>query len=214
MIVFLPASSAGRRRCAATRRRFRRCRLETKEVSSMPVSNLTLVERIARVLAGRYHSINADGDDPSAGPNVDETWHEYIQDALSILRTMREPDQVMAAAGDPGDLGADGRGRAQRRAGGRQRLNPLPIAAGETISRIRLPCEAGSRGDRRGLRGSARTPSKLDFAPPPPSVVPPLHVGRARPIIPQISACRRSRRRREARRRPSACRPSSPGGCA
>ena len=67
----------------------------------MPVSNLTLVERIARVLAGRFHSINAEGDDPSAGPNVDETWHEYVQDALSILRTMREPDPVMAAAGDP-----------------------------------------------------------------------------------------------------------------
>jgi hypothetical protein len=67
----------------------------------MPVSNLTLVERIARVLAGRDHSSNAEGDDPSAGPTVDETWHEYVQDALSILRTMREPDQVMAAAGDP-----------------------------------------------------------------------------------------------------------------
>ncbi|MEA3053504.1 MAG: hypothetical protein QOG72_2407 [Sphingomonadales bacterium] len=66
----------------------------------MPVSNLTLVERIARVLAGRAHSINAEGDDPSAGPNVDETWHEHVQEALSILRTMREPDQVMAAAGD------------------------------------------------------------------------------------------------------------------
>lgn len=67
----------------------------------MPVSNLTLVERIARVLAGRVHSINAQGDDPSAGPNVDETWHEYVDDALAILRTMREPDQNMAAAGDP-----------------------------------------------------------------------------------------------------------------
>jgi hypothetical protein len=67
----------------------------------MPVSNLTLVERIARVLAGRELSINADGDDPSAGPNVDEVWHEYTADALSILRTMREPDQRMAAAGDP-----------------------------------------------------------------------------------------------------------------
>jgi hypothetical protein len=66
----------------------------------MPVSNLTLVERIARVLAGREHSINAEGDDPSAGPTVDETWHEYVADALAILRTMREPDQVMAAAGD------------------------------------------------------------------------------------------------------------------
>ena len=66
----------------------------------MPVSNLTLVERIARVLAARAVSINAEGDDPSAGPNVDETWHEYTADALSILRTMREPDSVMAAAGD------------------------------------------------------------------------------------------------------------------
>ncbi len=67
----------------------------------MPVSNLTLVERIARVLAGRAESINAEGDDPSAGPNVDETWHEYLEDALSILRTMREPDENMARAGDP-----------------------------------------------------------------------------------------------------------------
>ena len=66
----------------------------------MPVSNLTLVERIARVLAGRQISINAEGDDPSAGPNVDETWHEHVDDALSILRTLREPDPVMAAAGD------------------------------------------------------------------------------------------------------------------
>ena len=66
----------------------------------MPVSNLTLVERIARVLAGRDLSINAEGDDPSAGPNVDESWHEYTDDALSILRTMREPDREMASAGD------------------------------------------------------------------------------------------------------------------
>ncbi len=66
----------------------------------MPVSSLTLVERIARVLAARALSSNAEGDDPSAGPNVDEVWHEYTQDALSILRTMREPDPVMAAAGD------------------------------------------------------------------------------------------------------------------
>jgi hypothetical protein len=66
----------------------------------MPVSSLTLVERIARVLAGRELSINAEGDDPSAGPNVDEEWHNYVGDALAILRTMREPDPVMAAAGD------------------------------------------------------------------------------------------------------------------
>jgi hypothetical protein len=67
----------------------------------MPVSNLTLVERIARVLAGRALSSNAEGVDSSAGPSVDETWQDYVQDALGILRTMREPDPVMAAAGDP-----------------------------------------------------------------------------------------------------------------
>lgn len=67
----------------------------------MPVSSLTLVERMARVLAARELSINAEGDDPSAGPNVDEEWHQYVDDALAILRTMREPDPVMAAAGDP-----------------------------------------------------------------------------------------------------------------
>ena len=67
----------------------------------MPVSNLTLVERIARVLAGRQLSITAEGDDPSAGPSVDEIWNEHVDDALAILRTMREPDPVMAAAGDP-----------------------------------------------------------------------------------------------------------------
>lgn len=67
----------------------------------MPVSSLSLVERIARVLAGRALSSNADGDDPSAGPDVDETWREHVEDAVSILRTMREPDATMAAAGDP-----------------------------------------------------------------------------------------------------------------
>ncbi len=67
----------------------------------MPVSNLTLVERIARVLAGRELSSNAEGDDPSAGPNVDEEWQDHVNDALAILRTMREPDPVMARAGDP-----------------------------------------------------------------------------------------------------------------
>ena len=66
----------------------------------MPVSKTSLAERIARVLAGRELSINADGDDPSAAPNVDEIWREHLEDARSILRTMREPDPAMAHAGD------------------------------------------------------------------------------------------------------------------
>jgi hypothetical protein len=66
----------------------------------MPVSNTSVVERIARVIAGRVVSINADGADPSAGPRVDEIWRDHVDDALSVLRTMREPDQIMAEAGN------------------------------------------------------------------------------------------------------------------
>ena len=67
----------------------------------MPVSNTPAVERIARVIAGRVVSINAEGGDPSAGARVDEIWRDYVEDALSVLRTLREPDETMAAAGDP-----------------------------------------------------------------------------------------------------------------
>jgi hypothetical protein len=66
----------------------------------MPVSNTSIVERIARVIAGRVASINAEGDDPSAGDRVDATWRDYRDDARSILRTLREPDPAMAEAGD------------------------------------------------------------------------------------------------------------------
>jgi hypothetical protein len=66
----------------------------------MPVSNTSIVERIARVIAGRVASINAEGDDPSAGDKVDATWRDYREDARSILRTLREPDPAMAEAGD------------------------------------------------------------------------------------------------------------------
>lgn len=66
----------------------------------MPVSNLDAVERIARVIAGRVVSSNAGGSDPSAGSIVDSVWPDYREDALSVLRTLREPDQAMAEAGD------------------------------------------------------------------------------------------------------------------
>ena len=51
----------------------------------MPVSNTSIVERIARVIAGRIASINAEGTDPSAGDLVDATWRDYADDARSIL---------------------------------------------------------------------------------------------------------------------------------
>ena len=66
----------------------------------MPVSNTSLVERIARVIAGRVVSINAGGEDPSAGDRVDSIWRDYREDALSVIRTLREPDPAMAEAGD------------------------------------------------------------------------------------------------------------------
>jgi hypothetical protein len=67
----------------------------------MPVSNLDVVERIARVLAGRRLSANAEGEDCSAAAEVDAHWRAHRDDALAILHTLREPDEAMAAAGDP-----------------------------------------------------------------------------------------------------------------
>lgn len=66
----------------------------------MPVSSTSLVERIARILAGRDRSINAEGSSASASNAVDATWPDYVDDAVAILRTLREPDPAMAAAGD------------------------------------------------------------------------------------------------------------------
>lgn len=66
----------------------------------MPVSSTSAVERIARVIAGRIVSINAEGHDASAGDRVDRLWRDHRDDALSVLRTLREPDPAMAEAGD------------------------------------------------------------------------------------------------------------------
>jgi hypothetical protein len=62
--------------------------------------NTSLVERIARVLAGAAHSSNAEGSDPSAAEKVDLVWREHVNQALAVLHTMREPDEAMAAIGD------------------------------------------------------------------------------------------------------------------
>jgi hypothetical protein len=67
----------------------------------MPQSETPLAERIARVLAGSELSRNAEGSNASAGDAVDRAWREHINQALAILHTMREPDRVMAASGDP-----------------------------------------------------------------------------------------------------------------
>jgi hypothetical protein len=63
----------------------------------MDVARTPAVERIARVLAGRELSANADGAEVSASAGVDATWRAHREDALA---TLREPDEAMAAAGD------------------------------------------------------------------------------------------------------------------
>jgi hypothetical protein len=66
----------------------------------MPVSHMSLIERIARVIAARVISANAEGGQASAGSLVDAIWRDYRDDALSVIRTLREPDPAMAEAGD------------------------------------------------------------------------------------------------------------------
>ena len=67
----------------------------------MDVANTTLAERIARALAGIDHSANGEGAEGSAGASVDETWRAYLSQADAVLRTIREPSEQMASAGDP-----------------------------------------------------------------------------------------------------------------
>ena len=64
------------------------------------IAQTSLVERIARVLAGQAHSSNAQGSDPSAGTKVDLVWPEYTEQAVAVLHAIREPDAAAAAAGD------------------------------------------------------------------------------------------------------------------
>lgn len=68
----------------------------------MPISSTSAIERIARVISGQQLSANADGVDPSASASVDMEWEAHVDVAYAILRTLREPDATMAAAGDAG----------------------------------------------------------------------------------------------------------------
>jgi hypothetical protein len=68
----------------------------------MDIARTPAIERIARVLAGRELSANASGAELSAADSVDATWPAHRDDAIAILKTLREPDQRMAEAGDAG----------------------------------------------------------------------------------------------------------------
>lgn len=67
----------------------------------MDISTTPAAERIARVLAGQRLSVNAGGTGESVSAAVDASWPDHLADAAAVLRTLREPDHAMAAAGDP-----------------------------------------------------------------------------------------------------------------
>ena len=61
---------------------------------------MDMVERIARVLAGQHFSRNAQGAAPpgaAVAEIVDKEWPDYVDDAVAVLKTMREPDAAMRA---------------------------------------------------------------------------------------------------------------------
>ena len=66
----------------------------------MPVSQLSATERIARVLAAQRLSMNADGYGPFVAVEVYDEWRDYLDDAVAVLKTLREPDVVTASAGN------------------------------------------------------------------------------------------------------------------
>ena len=64
---------------------------------------MNIIERIARVLAGQQFSRNASGEGPADVPAadlVDLHWPDHVDDAVAVLKTLREPDDAMRAAGD------------------------------------------------------------------------------------------------------------------
>lgn len=66
----------------------------------MPIAALSAAERVARVLAGQRASANAKGDEASASREVEQNWRDHLMDAVAVLKTLREPDEAMASAGD------------------------------------------------------------------------------------------------------------------
>ena len=66
----------------------------------MTASSTPTIERIARVLAGERLSSNAEGADPSAGSRVDARWNEYRNEAVAVLKSLREPPPEIRQAGE------------------------------------------------------------------------------------------------------------------
>lgn len=70
---------------------------------------MQIIERVARVLAGQHFSRNGHGEGPEsvhAADLVDMHWRDYADDALAVLKTLREPEAEMCAAGEAAGGGA------------------------------------------------------------------------------------------------------------
>ena len=70
------------------------------KLAQVNISETSAIERIARTLAAQWLSANANGIQPSAAPDVDTLWIDYRDDAIAVLKTLREPDLSMAKVGD------------------------------------------------------------------------------------------------------------------
>ncbi len=66
----------------------------------MDIATTSAIERVARVLAAQRLSANADGGDAHAAEAVDSSWRDFEDDAVAILKSLREPDEAMERAGD------------------------------------------------------------------------------------------------------------------
>jgi hypothetical protein len=64
-----------------------------------------LVERIARVITGYRLSANAEGAECSAAEAVDGLWEAHRDEAVAILKSLREPSPTMTEAGMHGEWG-------------------------------------------------------------------------------------------------------------
>ena len=66
---------------------------------------MELIERMARVIAGYRLSANADGSQCSAAEAVDALWAAHMDEAMAILKSMREPSPTMLESGLGGEWG-------------------------------------------------------------------------------------------------------------
>jgi hypothetical protein len=63
---------------------------------------MDVIERISRVLAGQYFSRNAAGaaGDDDASVLVDQNWVDFQEDAVAVLKTLRQPPASLTNEND------------------------------------------------------------------------------------------------------------------